>query len=123
MAIEVEIKLKIRDRQALAAKLTSWASAPVGCCGRRTCTSAQSTTILQSGTKLCGCGRRKTWRPGEKTAQLNFKGPKLDDASMTRREMETNVGDGGTVRAILEQIGFTPVIPVEKVRNYFHRDG
>ena len=57
---------------------------------------------------------------GEKTAQLNFKGPKLDDASMTRREMETNVGDGGTVRAILEQIGFTPVIPVEKV-HYFHR--
>ena len=58
---------------------------------------------------------------GEKTAQLNFKGPKLDDASMTRKEMETMVGNGETAKAILKQIGFMPVTSVEKVRQYFHR--
>lgn len=121
MAIEVEIKLKIRDRQALAAKLTELGFRP----GRL----LRETDVYFRAKHHDFAERDEALRvretedleTGEKTAQLNFKGPKLDDASMTRREMETNVGDGGTVRAILEQIGFTPVIPVEKVRNYFHR--
>ena len=41
MAIEVEIKLKIRDRQALAAKLTE-----LGFCGRRMCISGRHIMIL-----------------------------------------------------------------------------
>lgn len=121
MAIEVEIKLKIRDRQALAAKLTEL--------GFRSGRLLRETDVYFRAKHHDFAERDEALRvretedleTGEKMAQLNFKGPKLDDASMTRREMETNVGDGGTVRAILEQIGFTPVIPVEKVRNYFHR--
>ncbi|MBD9156953.1 MAG: class IV adenylate cyclase [Lachnospiraceae bacterium] len=121
LAIEVEIKLKIRDRQALAAKLTELGFRP-GRLLRETdvyfCAKHHDFAERDEALRVRETEDLET---GEKTAQLNFKGPKLDDASMTRREMETNIGDGGTVRAILEQIGFTPVIPVEKVRNYFHR--
>ena len=121
LAIEVEIKLKIRDRQALAAKLTEL--------GFRLGRLLRETDVYFRAAHHDFVKRDEALRvretedleTGEKTAQLNFKGPKLDDASMTRREMETGVGDGETARAILEQIGFTPVIPVEKVRNYFHR--
>ena len=121
VAIEVEIKLKIQDRQALAAKLLELDFHP----GRL----LRETDVYFRAAHHDFVKRDEALRvretedleTGEKTAQLNFKGPKLDDASMTRKEMETTVGDGGTVRAILEQIGFTPVIPVEKVRQYFHR--
>ena len=121
MAIEIEIKLKIRDRQALAAKLTELGFRP----GRL----LRETDVYFRAAHHDFVKRDEALRvreteeleTGEKTAQLNFKGPKLDDVSMTRKEMETSVGDGETARAILEQIGFTPVIPVEKVRNYFHR--
>lgn len=41
---------------------------------------------------------------------------------MTRQELETEVGDAKTARKILESIGFQPVIPVEKQRQYFHRE-
>ena len=113
MAIEVEIKLKIRDRQALAAKLTELGFRP----GRL----LRETDVYFRAKHHDFAERDEALRvretedleTGEKTAQLNFKGPKLDDASMTRREIETNVGDGGTVRAILEQIGFTSAVPGE----------
>ena len=98
MAIEVEIKLKIRDRQALAAKLTDLGFRP----GRL----LRETDVYFRAAHHDFVKRDEALRvwetedleTGEKTAQLNFKGPKLDDASMTRREMETNVGDGGTVQ-------------------------
>ena len=41
---------------------------------------------------------------------------------MTRQELETEVGDGETVRKILEIIGFCPVSPVEKQRLYLRKD-
>ena len=117
MAIEVEIKLKIRDRQALAVKLTELGFRP----GRL----LRETDVYFRAAHHDFIKRDEALRvretedleTGEKTAQ----GPKLDDVSMTRKEMETSVGDGETARAILEQIGFTSVIPVEKVRHYFHR--
>ena len=48
--------------------------------------------------------------------------PKLDQVSMTRQELETEVGDGETVRKILEHIGFCPVSAVEKKRLYFNKN-
>lgn len=121
MAIEVEIKLKIQGRQALTANLTDLGFRP----GRL----LRETDVYFRAAHHDFAKRDEALRvretidlkTGEKTAQLNFKGPKLDEQSMTRQELETTVGDGETARAILEQIGFTPVIPVEKVRQYFHR--
>lgn len=59
---------------------------------------------------------------GERTAAITYKGAKLDNTSMTRQELETSVGDGKICREILERIGFHPVPVVEKFRQYYHKD-
>ena len=46
----------------------------------------------------------------------------MDNISMTRQELETTVGDAKICRKILEHIGFRPVPPVEKLRQYFRRE-
>ena len=54
---------------------------------------------------------------------ITFKGAKTDSRSMTRKELETEVGDPQTAREILKSIGFTPVPAVEKERQHFHKQG
>ena len=51
---------------------------------------------------------------------ITYKGPKMDHISMTRKELETEVEDANTVREILTSIGYYPVHPVIKNRQYFH---
>lgn len=48
---------------------------------------------------------------GKRRAQINFKGKKLDDCTMTREELETGVEDGAVCRNILRAIGYMPAEP------------
>lgn len=57
------------------------------------------------------------------TAQINFKGPKIDKISMSRIEYETDIKDAKSMENILKALGFQPVAGVEKVRCYLERDG
>lgn len=50
---------------------------------------------------------------------LTYKGPKLDDVSMTRKEIEIIVEDFDKMSAILESLRFHPVRPVVKCRTEF----
>jgi adenylate cyclase class 2 len=56
-------------------------------------------------------------------ARITYKGPLVDDASKTRRELETGVEDGETVDGILRALGFTPAATVEKERERYRLDG
>jgi adenylate cyclase class 2 len=55
---------------------------------------------------------------------ITYKGPVLDKATKTRREIEIAVGrrpeDFGRMRELLAMLGFEPVRPVEKTRALFH---
>ncbi len=53
----------------------------------------------------------KDRRTGKSRAQINFKGKKLDDCTMTREELETGVEDGEICRNILRAIGYIPADP------------
>ena len=65
----------------------------------------------------------KDCRTGEKQAQMNYKGKKLDTRTMTRRELETGVEDGKVCREILQALGYAPVEPeVIKVRTMLRKD-
>ncbi len=55
-------------------------------------------------------------------AELTYKGPKLDTVSMTRKELETEISSPQTCRLILEALGYRPFFPVNKLRQYYHRD-
>ena len=41
---------------------------------------------------------------------------------MTRKELELEISDGETGIELLKSIGFYPTTPVEKLRQYFHRE-
>ncbi len=55
---------------------------------------------------------------------ITYKGPVLDKATKTRREIEIAVGrrpeDFDRMRELLVMLGFEPVRPVEKTRALFH---
>ena len=59
---------------------------------------------------------------GKTRAQINFKGKKMDQISMSRREYETGIEDPDCMEKILGAIGFTRVAGVKKTRNYLRRE-
>lgn len=61
-------------------------------------------------------------REGDR-AVLTYKGPKIDDASKTRREIETGLDDPDAAGELLEAVGFEPVADVRKTRERFTVDG
>ena len=122
MSVEVEIKIKINDIEQLKEKLEEIEF-------------QEEKIVLESDVyytaahhdfkKLDEALRVRTienQRTKEKTSVITYKGAKMDNKSMTRNELETEVKDAGICKNILESVGFCPVPPVEKVRQYFHKD-
>lgn len=62
-------------------------------------------------------------RRADGRATLTYKGPKVDEASKTRRELETVIDDAEAARAILDALGFEPVAEVRKTRDRYALDG
>lgn len=58
---------------------------------------------------------------GKTKAQINFKGKKIDQISMSRREYETGIEAPDHMEKILEAIGFTRVSGVKKIRSYLRK--
>ncbi|TYL36636.1 class IV adenylate cyclase [Natronococcus pandeyae] len=69
--------------------------------------------------------RIRSERPerGDEVTRLTYKGPLVDDESKTREEIETAVGDGETVDAILTKLGFDAAATVRKDRERFAFEG
>lgn len=66
--------------------------------------------------------RREADEAGVETALLAYKGPLVDDASKTREESETVVGDGDATAEALESLGFEPAATVRKDRERYAVD-
>ena len=63
--------------------------------------------------------RNTTINNEESEIILTYKGPKLDDVSKTRKEIEVNVDDSKNAALILENLGFKPAADVEKERTTY----
>lgn len=50
---------------------------------------------------------------------ISYKGPKIDDLTKTREEIEVKVEDFGKIKEILEKLDFLKVLTIEKRRRYF----
>ncbi|MGN0392328.1 MAG: class IV adenylate cyclase [Bariatricus sp.] len=59
---------------------------------------------------------------GQTKAQINFKGEKIDQVSMSRLEYETGVDNPEYMDKILRALGFFQVAGVTKTRCYMKRD-
>lgn len=53
---------------------------------------------------------------------ITYKGPKLDTVSMTRKEVETEVSDAKAFLEIFKGMGYYPLLPLRKSRQYYHRE-
>jgi len=53
---------------------------------------------------------------------ITYKGSKLDNISMTRKELEIRIDDAKTGKEILTNLGFSPVFPVIKLRQYYKKE-
>ena len=67
--------------------------------------------------------REETPRDDQSFTELTYKGPLEDEASKTRREIETAVEDVEAMGAILEALGFEAAAEVRKERERFALDG
>ena len=77
---------------------------------------------IRGGGKALRIRETEDLMKGVVTAELNFKGPRMDQVSMTRQELETEVGQAETGRRILAALGFSPVLPeVVKERTEYRR--
>lgn len=62
---------------------------------------------------------RQETEAGETTTLLTYKGPLIEQASKTREEHETTVGDADATAGILAGLGFDPAAEVRKVRTVY----
>ncbi|ELY57993.1 adenylyl cyclase CyaB [Natronococcus amylolyticus DSM 10524] len=67
--------------------------------------------------------RTERLEDGPDENRLTYKGPLVDDASKSREEVETAVGDGEKVDAVLTKLGFEPAATVRKERERFALEG
>ena len=122
MSIEVEIKLKIKDKKELEKRLLEIGFSEGDMVSE---SDTYYTSEYHDFAKLDEALRIRSIEnltTGEKEAVITYKGAKLDKKSMARKELETTVGDAGICRGILTNIGFSPVPAVEKVRKHFRKD-
>lgn len=129
--IEVEIKLKIDSCEAIEAKLVEL--------GFNKSHTLQETDYYYNGVdrdfrsssealrlrlvEALDGGALVADRPGDPLVQLTYKGPKLDNVSMSRVEHQVNVEEFETMHTILCSLGYKPVMPVIKLRReYFSEE-
>ena len=127
--IEVEIKLPLRRQEKteetgrIAEVLCSMGFRKAARFRQRDTYFDNEAGEIRGGGKALRIRETEDLMKGIVTAELNFKGPRMDEVSMTRQELETEVGQAETGRRILAALGFSPVLPeVVKERTEYRRE-
>ena len=127
--IEVEVKLPLRrqekteERDRITVVLCSMGFRKAARFRQRDTYFDNEAGKIRGGGKALRIRETEDLMKGIVTAELNFKGPRMDQVSMTRQELETEVGQAETGRRILAALGFSPVLPeVVKERTEYCRE-
>ena len=127
--VEVEIKLPLKQREyteetvRVAAKLCDMGFRRAVRFRQRDTYFDNTAGEIRAGGKALRIRETEDLIQGKVTAELNFKGPRMDQISMTRQELETEVGQAETGRQILAALGYFPVPPeVVKERTEYRRE-
>lgn len=120
--IEVEIKVYVQDRKCLEERLLCLGFVKGNLIKEtdRYFDSDQS-RIRKNGMALrVRCCENITANTTEH--YMTFKGPKMDRISMSRKELEMQIESSDKGKEILAELGYIPVIPVVKLRQYYRRN-
>ena len=109
MALEVEIKIPVDSLEAVIKRLEQEGF-------RETEVYRETDTYFNSSyydmkekDEALRIRRSRNLKTGEEWAQLNCKGAKLDQISMTRKELETEIREPEIIEEILKELGFEPL--------------
>lgn len=118
--IEVEIKIPIAKKEEIKKNLEKMGFEKTGMvCEEDVYFDNQAGQIRKNGEAL-RIRKVTDLQSNQSQTVITFKGKKLDQVSMSRKELETGVEDGGICTGILEAIGFFCVSPkVVKVREEY----
>ncbi len=121
--IEVEIKLPIPEADNLKAKLLNLGFRESGYLQEHDTYFDNPEGSIRANGQALRVRVTKDPETGKASAQINFKGKKLDRQTAARQELETGVEDGAVCREILRAIGYVPVAPeVRKERRMLCMD-
>ena len=109
--IEVEIKLPIPEADNLKAKLLNLGFRENGFLQEHDTYFDNPEGSIRANGQALRVRVTKDPGTGKSSAQINFKGKKLDRQTAARQELETGVEDGAVCREILRAIGYVPVTP------------
>lgn len=109
--IEVEIKLPVKELEALKNYFIKMGFQEVQQIRERDTYFDNISGSIRTNGEALRVRETIDLTTGLSSAQMNFKGKKIDSFTMTRQELETGVEQGAICREILEAIGFRPVEP------------
>ena len=92
--IEVEIKLPVQDLEKIRKKLLESGFREKSLIEERDQYFDNAQGDIRAGQEALRVRETRDCLTGKIWAQMNFKGKKLDDRTMTRKELETEVEDG-----------------------------
>lgn len=118
--IEVEIKLPISDRQAVEQGLKKIGFEFGDLVKESDIYFNSEVYDLKKRDMALRIRSCENMTKGKSETVVTYKGPKMDAISMTRKELETEVADARVFQEMLSGIGFYPVCPVIKLRQYYH---
>jgi adenylate cyclase class 2 len=117
-----EVELKVRaDHEAVRERLSTLGAADAGAV-------TQVDTYYDAPHRDFGetdeaLRIRRETADGGSTTRVTYKGPLVEAASKSRREVETGVDDADDFDDILDALGFSPAAVVEKERERYVLDG
>ena len=109
--IEVEVKLPVSEPDTVRSEILKMGFKEVAFIQERDTYFDNVDGDIRANDEALRVRETKDYLTGKIRAQMNFKGRKLDDRTMTRKELETGVGDGEVCREILRAAGFAPADP------------
>ena len=120
--IEVEIKLPIHRRSSIERGLTTLGFIPGDLIRESDSYFTIDSHDFMKTDEALRIRESENFTKACITTLLTYKGPKLDDVSMTRKELETEIGNADICCEILYSLGYHKLSPVVKLRQYYHQD-
>jgi adenylate cyclase, class 2 len=123
MPLEIEAKMKVEDRESMAARLRSHGAVPVGkYLETNTFFDTKDRALLAADEGL----RLRVSRnllSGESSIVLTHKGPNQIGPLKTREETELSVADADNAARLLEHLGFVRCLSFQKRRQSWKLEG
>ncbi len=111
--IEIEVKAFVEDQKQMERSIIELGATPVGI-------ETQVDTYYNAPYRDFGkTDEALRIRIQDGKSVLTYKGPKMDEISKTRKELQTEISDADNMGNILSSLGFLPVATVSKKRKNF----